>query len=103
MATRFSPEQRAQQLASLPLWQHDSVHDAMSRRFVFADFVQAFGFMAQLALVAERLNHHPEWSNVWNRVDIVLTTHDAKGLTALDIELARKAETLAARLLEARP
>lgn len=103
MATRLRPEQRAQQLATLPLWQHDTARDAISRHFVFADFVQAFGFMTQLALVAERLNHHPEWSNVWNRVNIVLTTHDAGGLTPLDTDMARQAETLAARLLEARP
>jgi 4a-hydroxytetrahydrobiopterin dehydratase len=102
MASRFSPEERTQQLAALPGWRHDAERDAISRQFVFADFVQAFGFMTQLALVAERLNHHPEWRNVWNRVDIVLTTHDADGLSPLDIELARQAETLAAQLVEAR-
>ena len=102
MAGRFSPEERTRQLAALPRWRHDAERDAISRAFVFADFVQAFGFMTQLALVAERLNHHPEWRNVWNRVDIVLTTHDADGLSLLDIELARQAETLAAGLLEAR-
>ena len=62
---------------------------------MFADFVQAFGFMTQLALHAEKMNHHPEWSNVYNRVNIVLTTHDAGGLTERDITLARLADGLA--------
>jgi 4a-hydroxytetrahydrobiopterin dehydratase len=98
MAQRFSPEQARAQLATLPQWHHDAARDAIARRFVFADFAQAFGFMTQLALAAERLGHHPEWSNVCDRVDIVLTTHDAGGLTPLDIELARCADALHARL-----
>lgn len=98
-ATRLSPEAVQEQLAALPAWQHDSQRGAIARRFEFADFVQAFGFMAQLALLAERMNHHPEWSNVYNRVDIVLTTHDADGLTALDMALAGHAEDIAARFL----
>jgi 4a-hydroxytetrahydrobiopterin dehydratase len=98
MAIRFTAEESAAQRATLPLWRHDPQRDAIARQFLFADFVQAFGFMAQLALVAERLNHHPEWSNVYHRVEIVLTTHDAGGLTALDIELARHADDLHRRL-----
>jgi 4a-hydroxytetrahydrobiopterin dehydratase len=98
MARRFSPEESAAQRATLPQWRHDPARDAIARQFVFADFAQAFGFMAQLALVAERLNHHPEWFNVYNRVDIVLTTHDAAGLTALDVELARQADEIHRRL-----
>lgn len=88
MATRYTPEQARQQVAALPHWKHDTQRDAIERHFTFADFVQAFGFMTQVALAAERLGHHPEWRNVYDRVDIVLTTHDAGGLTPLDIELA---------------
>ncbi len=66
----------------------------MRRRFTFADFGQAFGFMAQVALLAEKADHHPEWSNVWNRVDILLTTHDAGGLSARDVALARQIDGL---------
>lgn len=81
--------------ASLPNWSYSSERGGcLSRTFVFADFVQAFGFMAQVALHAEKMNHHPEWSNVYNRVDIVLTTHDAGGLTERDITLARIADGL---------
>ena len=64
----------------------------LKREFVFDDFAQAFGFMTQVALAAEQRNHHPEWSNVYNRVVIVLTTHDAGGLTSKDIDLARVAD-----------
>ena len=82
--------------AALPDWSYSSERGGcLSRNFVFADFVQAFGFMTQLALHAEKMNHHPEWSNVWNRVNIVLTTHDAGGLTERDITLARLADGLA--------
>jgi len=67
----------------------------LHRRFVFADFVSAFGFMTQMALVAERMNHHPEWFNVYNQVRVDLTTHDANGITELDIELAGAMNTAA--------
>jgi len=92
MQPRLSPDDARSQLAALPQWRHDEQRDAIAREFVFADFTQAFAFMTQLALVAERLGHHPEWSNVYNRVDIVLTTHDAGGLTPLDFEFARHAD-----------
>lgn len=92
MAVRFTPEESQAQRATLPAWQHDLQRDAITRQFVFADFVQAFGFMTQLALVAERMGHHPEWRNVYNRVDILMTTHDAGGLSALDIAFARRAD-----------
>lgn len=98
MPRPFSPEESIAQRATLPQWRHDPARDAITRQFVFADFVQAFGFMAQLALVAERMNHHPEWTNVYNRVDVLLTTHDAGGLTALDIEFARRADDVHRRL-----
>lgn len=88
--------------AALPDWSYSSERGGcLSRSFVFADFVQAFGFMTQLALHAEKMNHHPEWSNVYNKVDIVLTTHDAGGLTERDVTLARIADGLARQLLPA--
>jgi len=89
----------SQRLSSLPGW---SVKDGKLHRTVtFADFAQAFAFMTDVAREAEALNHHPEWFNVYNRVAIDLTTHDAGGITALDFELARRAEDLAGR--RARP
>lgn len=72
------------------------IHDGkLTKRFEFADFVAAFGFMTQVALVAERMNHHPEWSNVYRTVNVQLTTHDAGGLTGLDFELALAMELAA--------
>jgi 4a-hydroxytetrahydrobiopterin dehydratase len=83
-------------LAELPLWQASGLKEAISRTFVFKDFSQAFGFMTQIALAAERMDHHPEWFNVYNRVEVVLTTHDAGGVTGLDLELAQLMDRLAA-------
>ncbi|WP_312134775.1 4a-hydroxytetrahydrobiopterin dehydratase [Brevundimonas sp. BH3] len=79
-----------QALEQLPLWQKaDDTRPAIFRSLRFADFNAAFGFMARIAIQAEKSDHHPEWSNVWNRVDIVLTTHDAGGVTQRDLDLAR--------------
>lgn len=83
-------------LARLPGWTYDPQRPALQRQFVFADFVEAFGFMTRVALLAERMNHHPEWCNVYQRVDVVLTTHDAGGVTELDVEMALAMNTLAA-------
>ena len=74
----------------------------LRKEFVFADFAEAWAFMTRVADEAERLNHHPEWSNVYNRVDVLLTTHDAGGLTALDITLARLADETHQRMTTAR-
>jgi len=84
-------------LDSLPGWsiQNDKLH----RDYQFPDFVHAFGFMATSAIAIEALEHHPEWSNVWNRVSIDLTTHDSGGITAKDVILANKLEAIAKRLL----
>lgn len=79
-------------LATLPDWMHDAQRGAITREFVFADFIQAFAFMTQVALVAEKHDHHPEWSNIYNKVRITLTTHDANGLTQRDMDLARYAD-----------
>jgi 4a-hydroxytetrahydrobiopterin dehydratase len=73
---------RAALAQALPHWQLVEGRDAIQRRFRFRDFSEAWGFMARAALLAERADHHPEWSNVYNRVDVVLTTHDAGGLSA---------------------
>lgn len=85
-------------LTRLPGWEQRE--RALYRTYCFPDFVTAFGWMAQVALVAERLDHHPEWRNVWNRVEVVLTTHDAGGVTAKDLALAEAMERLAAPLLK---
>lgn len=86
-------------LATLENWMHDDQRGAITREFVFADFTQAFAFMTQVALVAEKRDHHPEWSNVYNKVAITLTTHDADGLTQRDIDLARYADRAFARCM----
>lgn len=76
-------------------WTLEEGRDAITRSYRFADFSAAWGFMTRVALVAERLDHHPEWSNVWNRVTVTLTTHDAGGLTQLDLDLAAAMDRLA--------
>lgn len=82
-------------LAELPHWQRaDDPREAISRTFVFGDFNAAFGFMARVALLADKMDHHPEWSNVYNRVDVLLTTHDADGVTGLDLHMARFMDTV---------
>ena len=81
-------------IAALPGWELQG--GKLRREFCFADFVQAFGFMARAALVAERLNHHPEWFNVYNRVVVDLVSHDAGGITERDLVLAREMNRLAA-------
>ena len=86
-------------LADLPAWTVDAGRGAISRSFRFQDFAQAFGFMSQMALVSEKMDHHPEWFNVYNRVDVTLTTHDANGLSTRDIAWATRADAAFARLV----
>lgn len=88
MAKKLETGERAKALARVPSWTLVDGRDAIARSFKFKDFNEAFGFMTRAALVAERMDHHPEWFNVWNRVDVTLSTHDAGGLTELDIKLA---------------
>jgi 4a-hydroxytetrahydrobiopterin dehydratase len=76
-------------LASLPSWTAAEDRDALTKSFRFKDFNAAFGWMTRVALAAEKLDHHPEWFNVYNRIDVTLTTHDADGVTDLDVALAR--------------
>jgi 4a-hydroxytetrahydrobiopterin dehydratase len=97
MGRKLDTAEREAALATLPGWTWDPARDTIRRSFRFAGFVDAFSFMTAVALEAERAGHHPEWSNVWNRVDILLTTHDASGLTQKDVALARKADALALR------
>lgn len=89
MANPLSTTERTEALASLPEWRLVDGRDAIRRDLRFADFNAAFAFMTRVALMAEKLDHHPEWCNVYNRVEITLSTHDAGGLTARDIGLAR--------------
>ncbi len=86
---KLEPQEAAQQLKALPLWAFDAKVGAITREFVLADFMQAFAFMTQIAIAAEKHNHHPEWSNVYNKVLITWTTHDVQGLSSNDIALAR--------------
>ena len=79
----------------MPAWKEVAGRDAIARKFTFKDFNEAFGFMTRVALVAEQMNHHPEWSNVWRTVEVTLSTHDAGGLTELDIRLAEAMDKIA--------
>ena len=88
---------RGAALATLPQWKLVDGRDAIQRKFQFKDFMQAFAFMTEMAIWAEKHDHHPEWFNVYNRVDVTLSTHDAGGLTQLDIDWARHADDVAAR------
>lgn len=90
----LAPQARAALATDLPAWRMAEGRDAITRRFRFGDFNEAWGFMARVALLAEKQDHHPEWSNVWNRVEILLTTHDAGGLSDRDVALARAIDAL---------
>ncbi|EJT03525.1 4a-hydroxytetrahydrobiopterin dehydratase [Rhizobium sp. CCGE 510] len=85
------------EMAGLAGWALNDAASAISRTFKFANFVEAFGFMTEAAITAEKLNHHPEWFNVYSRVDVTLNTHDAGGLTELDFKLAKAMDKVAAR------
>ncbi len=92
MVETLAHAERAALAMDLPNWVLDGEH--LRRSFKFADFVQAFGFMTRVALLAEKADHHPEWSNVYNRVEIGLTTHDAGGLSSRDVALAKAIDAL---------
>jgi 4a-hydroxytetrahydrobiopterin dehydratase len=98
MAERLSAEARKSALKTLPGWSEVPDREAIARIFTFRDFNEAFGFMARVALVAEKSDHHPEWRNVYKTVEVVLSTHDAGGVTANDIELAEAMNAIARQL-----
>lgn len=98
MAGKLSGEARKTALQALPGWTEVTGRDAIAKTFVFRDFNEAFGFMARAALVAEKHDHHPEWRNVYKTVEVVLSTHDAGGLTAKDVDLARAMNAIAQQL-----
>ena len=93
---KLNEDERRSALAELSNWASTPGRDAIRRVFVFRNFSEAFGFMARAALTAEKLNHHPEWSNVYKTVDVTLSTHDVDGLTELDLKLARSMDKIAA-------
>ncbi|MEM1133185.1 MAG: 4a-hydroxytetrahydrobiopterin dehydratase [Pseudomonadota bacterium] len=90
----LSEAERSTALQDLPQWTYDKDNKGIARSFAFGNFVEAFGFMSSVALLAEKADHHPEWSNVYNRVEILLTTHDAGGLSERDIALAKQIDAL---------
>ncbi len=95
MVEILSPEARREALAELTGWNQVEGRDAIEKSFKFKSFSEAWGFMSRVALAAEKLNHHPEWFNVYNRVDILLSTHDCGGLSELDVKLAKRIDAYA--------
>ena len=96
MPEKLTGNARQAALAKLSGWSEVEGRDAISRKFTFKDFSEAFGFMARAALMAEKLNHHPEWFNVYNKVEVTLATHEAGGVTERDVQLAQEMNRLAA-------
>ncbi|HYY37599.1 MAG TPA: 4a-hydroxytetrahydrobiopterin dehydratase [Xanthobacteraceae bacterium] len=95
MVEKLTGSARTAALAKLSGWSEVKGRDAITREFKFSDFNEAFGFMARAALIAEKLDHHPEWFNVYNKVEVTLATHDAGGVTERDIKLAQAMDRLA--------
>jgi 4a-hydroxytetrahydrobiopterin dehydratase len=95
MAQKLTPEARSAALARLSGWSEVDGRDAIAKTFTFGNFNEAFGFMTRVALVAEKMDHHPEWSNVYKTVNVTLATHDAGGLTDLDVKLALAMDKIA--------
>ena len=95
MAQKLTVEARKAALATLSGWSEVSGRDAIAKKFTFKDFNQAFGFMTRAALVAEKMDHHPEWFNVYKTVEVTLSTHDAGGVTDLDVKLAEAMDKIA--------
>ena len=93
--TVLSESERVEALEALPGWRYDREKKAITKSFRFSDFGEAFGFMTRVALEAEKADHHPDWSNVWNKVDVALSTHSEGGVTARDLALAMQIEHIA--------
>ena len=98
MGDKLSGVARDEALGTLLEWSEVEGRDAITRTYTFENFVVAFGFMTQVALIAEKMNHHPEWFNVYSRVEVTLSTHDVGGLSSLDIELASHIDAIARKL-----
>jgi 4a-hydroxytetrahydrobiopterin dehydratase len=96
MIQKLTSDERAKQIAQLHGWQPVAERDAIQREFEFADFNEAFGFMTRVAIKAQEMDHHPEWFNVYSKVDITLSTHEAGGVTTRDIELASFIDSITA-------
>ncbi|HXC40133.1 MAG TPA: 4a-hydroxytetrahydrobiopterin dehydratase [Burkholderiales bacterium] len=92
---KLDPSRRARLATELPGWSDVSGRDAIQKKFLFGDFNAAFGFMSRVALMAEKMDHHPEWFNVYNKVDVTLSTHDAGGVSERDVKLAAFMDSLA--------
>ncbi|MEE3295104.1 MAG: 4a-hydroxytetrahydrobiopterin dehydratase [Pseudomonadota bacterium] len=90
MATKLPTKRRQEALRTLRGWKKSRGKNAIEKDFIFKDFKSAFSWMTKIALVAEKMNHHPEWFNVYNKVEVTLSTHDAGGVTELDIEMAKE-------------
>ena len=97
MAAKLSADARKAALGKLKGWSDVKDRDAITKKFEFKDFNQAFGFMTRAALVAEKMDHHPEWFNVYNKVEVTLSTHDAGGVTELDVKLAEVMDKIASQ------
>ena len=95
MAEKLTGSARKSALAKLDGWSEVEARDAITKKFTFSDFNEAFGFMARAALIAEKLDHHPEWFNVYNKIEVTLATHDAGGVTEQDVKLAEAMDRLA--------
>jgi 4a-hydroxytetrahydrobiopterin dehydratase len=95
MAQKLTADARKSALGKLSGWSEVSGRDAIARKFTFRDFIEAFGFMTRAALVAEKMDHHPEWFNVYKTVEVTLSTHDAGGVTELDVRLAEAMDRIA--------
>lgn len=97
MSDKLTADQRDNALAELTVagWEEVATRDAVQKTFKFSNFIEAFGFMTRLAMVAEKTNHHPEWSNVYNKVSVLWTSHDVGGLSERDLKLARRTDKLA--------
>ena len=95
MAEKLADEERGKALSNLDGWVMVDNRDAITKTFSFKDFSEAFGFMSRVALMAEKMNHHPEWFNVYRTVEVTLSTHDAGGLTELDVQLASAMDRIA--------
>ena len=94
---KLSTTERRKALATLKGWQKQRGRDAITKKFTFKDFSTTFGWMSRVAMKAEQIDHHPEWFNVYNRVEVILTTHDASGISQLDIDMARFMDRIAPR------